>query len=138
MKTWNEPSRGRKQCASCKMYVGVRTKICTCGYNFTKPKVASLSTDKAESDELTSSHKFNISLVIPCGKSPIDLEVFERPEIYSWTRSLSFHYGRQNLFMESTVPKYFLRQYLDIFSVEYSRSCGYIDELYADKEIVNE
>ena len=29
-----EKSRGRKQCPNCGTFVGVRTKVCSCGYEF--------------------------------------------------------------------------------------------------------
>ena len=34
MNTWKEPGRGRKQCSTCDLYVGVRAAACECGYMF--------------------------------------------------------------------------------------------------------
>lgn len=36
VKTFDEPGRGRKQCPSCKKYVGVQTGTCVCGHKFIK------------------------------------------------------------------------------------------------------
>lgn len=34
--TYSLPGRGRKQCPECNTYVGVRAKVCKCGYVFPK------------------------------------------------------------------------------------------------------
>lgn len=34
---YDGPGRGRKQCPSCKSYVHVRTKVCDCGREFSRP-----------------------------------------------------------------------------------------------------
>ena len=34
IKVFSEAGRGRRQCPSCETYVGVRTPVCVCGYNF--------------------------------------------------------------------------------------------------------
>lgn len=38
VKTLEEGGKGRKQCDSCKSFVGVRTKICVCGFDFASHK----------------------------------------------------------------------------------------------------
>ena len=46
IKTYTERGRGKKQCPKCKVIVGVRTKICSCGRVFTKQsKTTSLPRD---------------------------------------------------------------------------------------------
>jgi hypothetical protein len=50
IKVFDAPGRGRRPCPSCGVYVGVRTPICICGYNFDtkkkgKPPV-SIASDK--------------------------------------------------------------------------------------------
>lgn len=32
----NKPGPGKKQCQNCKNYIGVRTKVCKCGFSFEK------------------------------------------------------------------------------------------------------
>jgi hypothetical protein len=34
IKTFKEGGRGRRQCPKCEVYVGVRSTLCVCGYNF--------------------------------------------------------------------------------------------------------
>ena len=48
MNTHTEPGRGRKQCPSCKIYVGVRTGKCACGHVFEKPVVEVKAETKTE------------------------------------------------------------------------------------------
>jgi len=46
VKTVDGPGRGHKQCPECKAYVGVRSRICACGLNFSEnPKKPSLESE---------------------------------------------------------------------------------------------
>jgi len=47
-KTSTKPGRGRKQCTSCKLYIGVRSKTCpSCGHEFTAADKAAREAKKA-------------------------------------------------------------------------------------------
>ena len=138
MKTWNEPGRGRKHCISCGKYVASRTKECICGNSFIKVKAKVGKTQESAVPPRTKRGKYNISLIVPSGPSPISLCSFEREAVQCWSRDLARYYASRNLFMEPTVPKYLARKYVDIFSVEYTQICGYIDELYFREEMIDE
>ncbi len=42
MAMFNGPGPGRKQCPSCKAYIGVRTAVCPCGHAFEKKAAPAL------------------------------------------------------------------------------------------------
>lgn len=43
VKTYDEGGKGKKQCLSCKKYVGVRTEVCACGAAFKSKDISSVS-----------------------------------------------------------------------------------------------
>lgn len=55
MAMFNGPGPGRKQCPSCKAYIGVRTAVCPCGHAFEKKArpapVATVTPPAAKADK---------------------------------------------------------------------------------------
>jgi hypothetical protein len=51
IKVATEPSRGRKMCFGCKMFVGVRTTLCSCGFDFSIPAVSYAEPEEGEATE---------------------------------------------------------------------------------------
>jgi hypothetical protein len=91
------PGRGRKLCPSCKMYPGVRSKICNCGHEF-KPSASKKISIKVptditnlvepeESDEVRVS-KYNgirgTIVLIPNGKPKHKLEGTSYDDVFNW------------------------------------------------------
>lgn len=71
--------RGKKTCCACQKIVGVRTKICECGYDFTSAKadkeIRSKAPERIEAEELMAAMNYTglKILYIPAGNCGIDL-----------------------------------------------------------------
>ena len=108
----DEGGKGRKQCDACKAYVGVRTKVCACGFDFAnhkKPEKERISsiTDEDRLFALAYGYPSPRSYIYcPAGEhsapKSIDDEGFE-----NWTESYIIDDGRV---MTPTGYRYILRQ----------------------------
>jgi len=77
-------SRGRKKCGKCKKYVGVRTRMCSCGYDFKQAKIDKakpiLEPDYADSLAIAARYQFEGQarvIYVPCGKCPYKFDNME-------------------------------------------------------------
>lgn len=85
---------GKKQCTSCKKYVGVKTRICICGHEFSssQPKVSGIFAPAIIAEEkiapkYTMPSYMSINsyfVIIAPGKPPVSLKDFTYDSVCDW------------------------------------------------------
>lgn len=156
--TYDEGGRGRKQCPSCKKYVGNRNSVCACGHEFIKaqptpqPKsvgaaavVTPAPVRRAPEVEVpqeytpgrhvscTVRHRTAIPApaTSPC---PFKLSSTEIADVEEWAEKVRIHFQREKQqWMMLSALKYYVLSYYNRFSSEYEVIAGHLDALYANE-----
>jgi hypothetical protein len=138
MNSWKEAGKGRKQCPTCKVYVGVRTSKCVCGFSFAAEKVRAKKTaakkNEKESTATTQEvapYKYtnHIILSTPSGMCPVKLSVVTKPRVKEWAMKLiEFHLGKGEK-LKPEALKYYVRHFHSVLTDEYHKACNIIDEI---------
>lgn len=91
MAKFNEPGRGRKQCKSCKAYVGVRTAVCECGSAFPKaeappapPPRAKVTEPAATAEPVVAPVRRRARIWAAAGRCPVPYE----GDVEKWAQKL--------------------------------------------------
>lgn len=129
------PGRGRKKCAGCGKYIGVRNKVCfLCGYNFpskytsnvkvtklqqnTKKATATVSKDdskpKMKLPRGIDPNKWIHRILIPAGKCPAKLESTDREAIQEWIAKIEKVYTANNEILLPKGYRYYARHFYDV------------------------
>lgn len=121
---YDGPGRGRKQCSVCKVYVHVRTKVCDCGREFSRPSddlieekcVQESESPKPELDPFLISYIRGIGTVKKvtpiyalAGKPAIELSSFDRDSVFMYCDEV-INYGlKYNKLLMPSVIKSWVR-----------------------------
>jgi hypothetical protein len=147
VKNFEGPGRGRKQCPSCEIYIGVRSKECPgCNHSFQrkpKVKVVCTSIDKERKiqrrrvtrkgmtpDENKGAYSSTPRSLVwtPSGKCPIKLESADKETVVAWMAKVREYGMKANDYFTSEALRYYVRYTYDIFSEEYKEACSHINE----------
>ncbi len=149
VRVFDGPGRGRKQCDSCGIYIGVRTKKCACGHVFTRKKKLRVEVKKkvtrtgvAPEEEVTevetvadtkvrmpSGYKNNV--IAPAGKCPYPLKSTDKEAVIAWTNKLREFGAERGDYFSTSAIQYYARYFYDIFSDEYKQVAAIVEELDA-------
>ena len=135
VKTHKGSGRGKKQCLSCKVYVGVRTRQCPCGAEFKKISAPVRTDLKPKSDDGDSecslekriipktTREYSTILFTPAGECPIKFPIKEPTEeaIISWAENLREVHLDRKTYLTTEGIIYFSREFMNVFSNEYKR-----------------
>ena len=146
-KTFDGPGRGRRQCTSCKKYVGARSIDCPiCGVEITKVEKSSENVVDKEVIQLHNSSgvlrvseeiKFLIAIGLkqgakmiyaPVGSCPFKLDSSDKESVYQWSDKVLKSGTMQGVAYLPQAIKYWLRFQFPIGTKEYETSSRYIDE----------
>lgn len=145
-KVFDGPGRGRKQCPSCEIYIGVRSKNCpSCDHSFERRRqVAVKPKDEAKGPTVKRTRKTRVgkepsvethtedgrpfSIVItPAGKCPVELKGVDENSVSEWSEGLrKFGASRCELYTPDAM-KYYVRSFYSVFSEEYKTVCEILD-----------
>lgn len=120
----NGPGRGKKYCPKCTNYIGARQKICNCGFEFNgqtfKPPQELTAEQLAEQAYAIKHLSEKCRLIYtPSGKCPVKLLSLSEEDIYDWCDSVIDLGLKNRLLYYTTALIYWLREFVDINSVEY-------------------
>lgn len=136
MATFSGPGKGRKKCANCGIYVGVRTTKCECGHDFVENiKVALVASEKVDSPkkentpkrvdpQIYHSRSNDAVILVPAGNCPVKLHDKTREAVVRWIETLV---EKRNYAVSAL--KYYVRQFYDIHGAEFRDICDVIDDL---------
>lgn len=144
VKKFDGPGRGRKHCPSCDSYIGVRTKVCSCGHKFVRTNKLKLKAEvrkgakPSEGKEVGSPEKKEVSgspipkgyssrLVIPAGRPSAPLRGSDRADVLSWVRDVRAASGE--VWVTRSALSYYAKYYFDSFSEEYKMIKSILDEV---------
>lgn len=135
--------RGRKQCPACHNYVGVRTRQCDCGHEFSKtnggdaPVHAPKQEPKTEAkdappkDEPRPSHIRRQGVWTPAGAAPAKLSGTSEDEVYEWAEKVLAHGERVGKHYLVQALIYWVREFYDINGPEFPIVKAHLLNLYA-------
>ena len=155
--TYDEGGRGRKQCPSCKKYLGNRNTVCACGHEFVKapasaaaPKPKSVGAAAApvrrvESSQVETPQEYTPGrhvfctvrqrTAIPAGACPVKLTGTDIQIVEEWAEKVRIHCQRErSQWMMLSALKYYAREFYDIFGSDYEIVKKHLDTLYASEE----
>lgn len=136
VKTFNEKGRGRKQCDSCKVFIGVRTKVCICGKSFVRKvsrKVGANPVKKSpvintKAPKESSEYRFRVQA--PAGKCPFPLKDTEYDTVKAWADKIRKWGEKQRDFYTLNAIKYYARYFYGVFTEEYKIVESHLDKIY--------
>lgn len=127
--------RGRKQCAACKKYVGVRSSVCVCGNPFTKAErtapveqTVAIPTrtertapiERPTSDEQPTIYDIRTfgfqKVYIPAGECPVKLSGHTEKEVLRWMESVCKWYEDKKQLIGFEGLAYYVR--MEFFSFD--------------------
>lgn len=138
VKTYDEGGKGKKQCSSCKKYVGIRTSVCACGSAFVskakpKPKQDDIEDDVEDSIEEVPIHStYGASdssaprrhvrhtgrgerIHTPSGTCPHRLNGTDAQTVEEWAEQLRKTFlDRDGSWLTLSALKYFAQQFFPI------------------------
>lgn len=138
-KNFSGSGRGRKQCPSCKQYVGVRTKQCACKHSFErkkgrrvevegKPANKKSKTKDALSTSLPSRERL-ATVIAPAGKCPFVLAGTSYEEVMGWAQAVRGRGFDKSEYYTVSALKYYARYFFDIFSDDYLIVEGHLENI---------
>lgn len=120
MKISTQPSRGRKQCPNCSLYVGVRLAQCSCGHMFDAKAPAKMADSQGESVSHPIRSFFH-EVLTPAGQCPVPLKTTASEGVKAW----AYDVLRTNLecgrILSTSALAYYVREFFPLDSSEY---CG--------------
>ncbi len=154
--TYDEGGRGRKQCPSCKKYVGNRNSVCACGHEFIKTQVApqpksvgaavaapvrhAPKEDETPEEYTPGRHVFctvRQRTAIPAPATnpcPHKLDSTEIADVEEWAEKVRIYFRREKQqWMMLSALKYYVLSYYDRFSKEYETISAHLDTLYRNE-----
>lgn len=156
--TYDEGGRGRKQCPSCKKYLGNRNSVCACGHEFNKaqptpqPKSVGAAAavaapvrrapevDETPEEYTPGRHVFctvRQRTAIPAPATnpcPFKLSSTEIADVEEWAEKVRIHFQREKQqWMMLSALKYYVLSYYDRFSPEYETISAHLDTLYRNE-----
>jgi hypothetical protein len=145
IRTFDGPGRGRKQCDSCGIYIGVRTKVCSCGHNFLrkKPKVVEVrkkrvarkgaspepETEVESDDVVVIPRGFTTNVIAPAGKCPVQLKGMDKETVEEWATKVRSYGEKSGDYYSTEALKYFVRYVHNIASEEYKKIGEILDSM---------
>jgi hypothetical protein len=143
IRTFKAKGRGRKQCGECKIYIGVRTKVCVCGKVFTrqKKKTEAVTTtvrrtrktgvNPPAEKKSAPDYSGGLSRVYaPAGKCPFDLESTEFDAVREWSGKVRESGEAKRNFYTVNALKYYVRYYYGVFTDEYKVVAEHLEKIY--------
>jgi hypothetical protein len=135
VQTYEEGGKGKKQCQNptCKKYVGARTPVCVCGFDFANyvksaDQQVELTPEQKRDRRLALKLNFNrfTPVVVPAGKCPISLTDLDNDiEMFC---TLVVEAGRPYRLYTPSAIKYWLRSFFDVNSAEYTEACTKVED----------
>ena len=153
--TYDEGGRGRKQCPSCKRFVGVRNAVCVCGHEFAKaqsapqPKsvgaAAAVAAPVRRAPEVETPQEYTPGrhvfctvrqrTAIPAGACPVKLTGMDIQTVEEWAEKVRIYCQRErSQWMMLSALKYYAREFFDMFAPEYETVKKHLDTLYASED----
>lgn len=156
MNTWNEAGKGRKQCPTCKIYVGVRSSNCKCGFSFAAEKVrekkaqiktaetknvslkkvsGKITTSNSKQEEVPQEEEWiyqytnHVILSTPSGMCPVELAIIGRPQVKEWATKLVQFHAKKGEKLKPEALKYYVRHFHNVLTDEFHQACYIIDEI---------
>jgi hypothetical protein len=124
------PSRGRKQCGSCKLFVGVRTRICECGFNFTMGAVAAAKKKTKAPHSSGKTRSFDMGTILtPAGKCPVELKGPTYNDVHVWISLLKAKIP--NLAISAYC--YYVRYFYDVNTKTHNKICDSIHQMLKEE-----
>jgi hypothetical protein len=126
--------RGRKQCPKCRVYIGVRHKICVCKHVFQKKVDIELETESPECIEARNFmvclgyYPGGLSIVFaPRGKCPVKFD----GDMAAWADKVVEIYYGDNYVLSPEALQYMMGHFTKINSVEYHKNKADLNEWIA-------
>jgi len=143
-KIFDGPGRGRKQCVSCQIYIGVRSRTCPkCSHSFERKNPAPkaprekkikrkrVTRSGKEPVEVLTDRSFSV-VITPSGRCPEKLASPSPEEVILWANKVQdAGTSKQEIYTASAL-KYFAREFFDFFSAEYKSVCEVLDREFFD------
>lgn len=133
MTKFDGPGPGRKQCKSCKTYVGVRTAICPCGSSFAqkaptpKPAVAPVAAPAADAAQQPAE-------VQPVGRRPVRVYAASGGcpipydgDLSKWTKKVQAFGAERGVMYDPVALGLWLKEYVRDFG-EWDRLTAKLEE----------
>jgi len=151
-KHYDKPGRGRKQCSSCKKYVGVRTQLCDCGATFStglktkvkKSKVKTRKKKKAPKKEILREEpeeekweKPRWIIYAPSGKPKVTLEGHTRTKVKDWLYKTREIARNESMEFHSSAYKLYIPYFYSILTPEYNKCLKMIDKILEEETSEN-
>ena len=149
MKLQNGGGKGRKQCPSCKKYVGVRTLTCDCSHEFgvAKPKSSGVvkpiaskkpkleepeePEEEEEEEEEDAQPEGRVRRIwTPAGGSPARLGGTSREEVHCWAEKVRKSGFNKGLHYLVQAVLYWAREFYDINGPDYQIVRAHLYNLY--------
>lgn len=159
VKTYDEGGKGKKQCQSCKKYVGLRTAVCACGHPFVSKAKVKAEPEEDEDDaevqptvassEPTRQRRHvqqtgRIRVHTPAGACPHRLTGTDVATVEEWAEHVRKTFlDRDGSWLLVPALKYFAREFIPMFnsaevmkatgqsqSPEYKAVCAALDQIY--------
>lgn len=130
MKTWTEKGPGRKRCPACPLYVGVRSRQCSCGHSFTAAKPAPqrrysrFQPKQGEPSETEPSVDQRPVLITPCGPCPVELTDTDEATVLAWADAVRTACKKVRL--TNIALRYYVRQFFSFHSDNYRTAAAHL------------
>lgn len=133
------PTRGRKQCPKCRLYIGVRSRQCECGHAFEKSEptveirekvVIPIPRNPRPIEPIMMKGGSMRVVLTPSGECPAKLQGISEEQVRKWVDELQEIAGKRDDHLHPDALKYYARQFYDFTSPEYKSVCGIIDGAY--------
>lgn len=125
IKIFSGRGRGRKQCPECKVYIGVRHKVCVCKHKFVKkpePVPEIDSPEYVEAREFITALGYNHVgfriLFIPRGKCPVKF----KGNVVEWADAVVERYYGDNFILAPSALYYMLGHFTPMNSKSYFKN----------------
>ena len=134
IKTHDAPGRGKKQCPQCKIYIGVRNRVCVCGHEFVAAQKKSTSMAQAPKKQeakpvFNRKDFFSTTISTPAGKCPANLADTDYETVKEWSGKILRHGEAKNVVYAVSALRYWARQFYDIFSEEHKLITQHLNEI---------
>jgi RNA polymerase subunit RPABC4/transcription elongation factor Spt4 len=141
--TFAVAGRGRKQCASCKQFVGVRTQLCPCGQEFSKTDKGSTSkttidnTDSETASTTTSPKasgtrgRYTNRVYTPAGPCPVKLVGSDQQTVLNWANQVRAAFEKKDSFLRPEGLVYYVSHFYAHSSQDYKQAVAALKAEYS-------
>lgn len=134
IKTYDVPSRRRKRCPDCELFVGDKEPVCICGHKFDVRKVITAAIAKNDyvpsKEDMEDSRDAKICdcgflpVIAPSGESPAKLNDSDYESVMLWKSKVIVAGHEKGLHYTPSALRYFIAHYhFNRYSSEYKEAC---------------